>query len=59
MPPIQKGGTVAVTGAAGFIGSHLTERLVDVGASVKAFMHYNSMGTWGGLMNLRLEMISK
>lgn len=38
-----------VTGAAGFIGSHLTELLVKQGFSVKAFVHYNSRNTWGWL----------
>jgi len=33
---------VLVTGAGGFIGSHLTDRLVELGASVAAFIHYNS-----------------
>ena len=41
--------TVLVTGAGGFIGSHLTERLVELGAHTRAFVHYNSMGTWGWL----------
>ena len=41
--------TVLVTGAGGFIGSHLTERLVELGACTRAFVHYNSMGTWGWL----------
>ncbi|MHC4617108.1 MAG: NAD-dependent 4,6-dehydratase LegB [Planctomycetota bacterium] len=40
---------VLVTGAGGFIGSHLTERLVELGADVKAFVHYNALGTWGWL----------
>lgn len=40
---------VLVTGAGGFIGSHLTERLVRLGASAKAFVHYNSLGRWGWL----------
>jgi len=41
--------TVLVTGAGGFIGSHLTERLVERGASVRALVHYNALGTWGWL----------
>jgi len=40
---------VLVTGAGGFIGSHLTERLVGLGANVHAFVHYNALGTWGWL----------
>jgi NAD dependent epimerase/dehydratase len=43
------GKRVLVTGAGGFIGSHLTERLVEVGADVKALVHYNALGTWGWL----------
>ena len=39
--------TVMVTGADGFIGSHLTEELVKKGEKVKAFCLYNSFGTWG------------
>lgn len=38
---------VLVTGAGGFIGSHLTEELVQIGASVRAFVHYNSRNDWG------------
>lgn len=41
--------TVLVTGAGGFIGSHLAERLIDLGANVRAFVHYNSLGRWGWL----------
>ena len=40
---------VLVTGAGGFIGSHLAERLVDSGAKVRAFVHYNGSGTCGWL----------
>jgi NAD dependent epimerase/dehydratase len=38
-----------VTGAGGFIGSHLVERLVREGAQVRAFVHYNSRNDWGNL----------
>jgi len=38
---------VLVTGAGGFIGSHLIERLVDLGADVTGFVRYNSRNDWG------------
>jgi dTDP-glucose 4,6-dehydratase len=41
-----------VTGAGGFIGSHLTERLVREGANVTAFVRYTSRGSGGGLLRL-------
>lgn len=40
---------VLVTGAGGFIGSHLAERLTEEGANVRAFVHYNAAGRWGWL----------
>jgi len=40
---------VLITGAAGFIGSHLTEELVRQGHKVKAFVLYNSFNSWGWL----------
>lgn len=46
------GSTVLVTGADGFIGSHLTERLLEVGAEVRAFCVYNSTGSLGWLDEL-------
>ena len=40
---------VLVTGADGFIGSHLTEQLVAAGAQVRALSQYNSFNDWGWL----------
>ena len=46
---ITKGATVLVTGADGFIGSHLSEALVRNGFKVRAFVYYNSFNSWGWL----------
>ncbi|HAN39433.1 MAG TPA: NAD-dependent dehydratase [Chitinophagaceae bacterium] len=46
------GKKVLVTGADGFIGSHLVEHLLDVGCNVKAFVYYNSFNSWGWLDTL-------
>ena len=40
---------ILITGAGGFIGSHLAELCVSRGHHVKAFVHYNSLGRWGWL----------
>lgn len=48
---------VLVTGADGFIGSHLTESLLEKGYDVKAFAYYNSFNTWGWLDTLPKEKI--
>ena len=48
---------VLVTGADGFIGSHLTEELVKQGYEVKAFVYYNSFNTWGWLDTLPKDIM--
>jgi NAD dependent epimerase/dehydratase len=50
------GQKVLVTGAGGFIGSHLCEELVRRGASVRALLRYNSRGTYGWLEDSPLEL---
>jgi NAD dependent epimerase/dehydratase len=46
---MSSGSKVLVTGADGFIGSHLTEALIHQGHSVRAFVLYNSFNSWGWL----------
>lgn len=43
------GKKILVTGADGFIGSHLVEHLAALGADVRAFVYYNSFNSWGWL----------
>lgn len=50
---------VLVTGAGGFIGSHLTEHLGELGAKVKAFVRYNSRNDWGLLELLPREKLNE
>ena len=51
--------TILVSGAGGFIGSHLVERLAAEGAHVRAFVRYNSRGDPGLLRLLPLEIFSR
>ncbi len=50
---------ILVTGADGFIGSHLTEALVRAGYDVRAFVLYNSLNSWGWLDNCAPEVKGK
>ena len=50
------GKKILITGADGFIGSHLVEHLINSGYSVKAFVFYNSFGAWGWLDSLPFEI---
>ena len=46
---------ILVTGAGGFIGSHLTELLVEHGFEVRAFVRYNSRNYWGWLESSQVK----
>jgi NAD dependent epimerase/dehydratase len=48
---------VLVTGGGGFIGSHLVETLVRLGANVRTLLHYNSLNSWGNLSYLEAEVL--
>ena len=50
---------VLVTGADGFIGSHLVEELIKEGYEIRAFVFYNSFNTWGWLDTLPKEILRK
>jgi dTDP-glucose 4,6-dehydratase len=46
---------ILITGAAGFLGSHLTEKLVENGHEVRVLMHYDSNNNWGWLENSKYK----
>ncbi len=54
-----RGKSVLVTGADGFIGSHLVEELLERGAEVRALAYYNSFNSWGWLDSLPAELLSR
>ena len=53
------GKRVLVTGAGGFIGSHLTEALVRAGARTRTLVRYDSRGSWGHLTDLEADVRSQ
>jgi NAD dependent epimerase/dehydratase len=56
---MNKNDKILVTGADGFIGSHLVEELVHHGYKVKAFVYYNSFNSWGWLDTLPKETLNQ
>ena len=50
---------ILVTGADGFIGSHLVEKLIQDGHKVKAFVYYNSFNSWGWLDALPKDILNQ
>ncbi len=54
-----KNKTILVTGADGFIGSHLIENLIDIGVKPRAFVYYNSFNSWGWLEAIPANKLKK
>lgn len=50
---------ILITGADGFIGSHLVEEMVHKGHKVRAFVNYNSFNTWGWLDTVSKEIMNE
>ena len=48
---------VLITGAGGFIGSHLTEELVKAGYNVRALVRYNAQNSWGWLETVPKDIL--
>ena len=46
---------ILITGADGFIGSHLTEKLVSEGKNITSLVYYNSFNHWGWLENVNCK----
>ena len=59
MTNFWKNKKILITGAGGFIGSHLTEKLVMEGAQVRAFVHYNSRGDLALLKMIPKNLLEK
>lgn len=56
---LSMGKSIIITGADGFIGSHLTEALVRTGHRVRAFVFYNSFNSWGWLNHCSADVKGK
>ncbi len=54
-----KGKSILITGADGFIGSHLTENLIEEGCNVRVFVYYNSFNSWGWLDTLSKDKLDQ
>lgn len=52
-----KGKKILVTGADGFIGSHVVEALLAIGCDIRAFVYYNSFNSWGWLDTLETKVL--